>query len=137
MSGTVAMLLVDASRRVLLGRRSRFKASYADCWDAPGGHVEPGETLEQALVREMREELGIELRAWTPLGIIDFEEDGRTVPCRVYAGTAWDGVPHIACDEHEELRWVAPDGVAALPKLASPSYPAFARRAVLAADHGR
>lgn len=43
MSELVVALLVDAAGRVLFGRRSLTKATYAGCWDAPGGHVEPGE----------------------------------------------------------------------------------------------
>jgi len=45
---------------VLMARRSRHRRSYSDTWSFPGGHVEPGETFDEALVRELHEELGIE-----------------------------------------------------------------------------
>jgi len=50
---------------------------------------------------------------------------------------AWDGVAENVCDEHEELRWLTPDEVAALPVLASPAYPALAHQALSASRNGR
>ena len=55
----VACALVDPDGRVLLARRPEGK-QHAGLWEFPGGKVEPGESPEQALVRELREELGIE-----------------------------------------------------------------------------
>ena len=46
-------------RNVLLARRSPTRRAYADRWSFPGGHVETGENLEQALRRELREEIGV------------------------------------------------------------------------------
>ena len=57
----VACALVDADRRVLLSQRPEGK-TLAGLWEFPGGKVDPGETPEQALVRELEEELGIETK---------------------------------------------------------------------------
>ena len=54
--------------QLLLGRRAGGRAFYPGVWDVPGGHCEPGEPPEQALVRELREELGVTPTAWRPLG---------------------------------------------------------------------
>ncbi|MFN8971783.1 MAG: NUDIX domain-containing protein, partial [Alphaproteobacteria bacterium] len=56
----VAAALIDPDGRVLLAQRPESKAM-AGLWEFPGGKLEPGETPEAALIREMREELGIEL----------------------------------------------------------------------------
>lgn len=130
MSATVAALLVDDAGRLLFGLRAMTKASYPGTWDAPGGHIEPGETPDQALIREVREELGVEIDTWTALRTIEFMEGGQIVPCHVFAVAAWTGVPSNACDEHDELRWFSLADVAKLSNLASTAYPLLAAEAV-------
>ena len=63
----VAVALVDGEGRVLMQMRPRAKA-HGGLWEFPGGKVEPGEGPESALVREIREELGIEVAADAHLG---------------------------------------------------------------------
>ena len=53
---------------ILLGKRNAQCAYYPDVWDVLGGHLEPGEAVEQALVRELREETGVTSTAWRSLG---------------------------------------------------------------------
>ena len=60
-----ACALVDADRRVLLAQRPEGKPM-AGLWEFPGGKVEPGETPEQALIRELEEELGIDDQGGLP-----------------------------------------------------------------------
>ena len=59
-----AVALIVADSRVLLGHRSKDRPTYPDVWDLFGGHVEAGETLEAALVRELDEELAIRPTAY-------------------------------------------------------------------------
>lgn len=137
MSVTVAALLVDDVRRLLFGLRAMTKVSYPGMWDAPGGHVELGETLEQALIREVREELGIQLSKWTLLRTVDFKEGGQIVPCHVFAVADWTGLPSNACDEHDELRWFSLAELEKLPNLASSAYPILAAEAIRVVDGGK
>ena len=58
-ANTVGALFIDADGRILLGLRSPSKKSLAGDWDTIGGRVEAGESLDQALIREIREEVGV------------------------------------------------------------------------------
>jgi mutator protein MutT len=116
----VAALLKDGDR-VLLCHRSPRRRWYPDVWDLPGGHVEPGETPSRALVRELREELGIGIvePSPPPAAVISTEE----FRMRVWLVESWTGaVTNAAPDEHDDLAWVDLDGVARLP-LAHGDYP--------------
>lgn len=73
-------------------------------WEFPGGKVEPGETDEQAAVREIREELDLEIKVGDSLGPgVDVSADYRL---HVYLATAVAGDPVLR--EHSELRWFGP-----------------------------
>ena len=73
-------------------------------WEFPGGKVEPGETEEQAAVREIREELDLEIKVGESLGpAVDISERYRL---RVYLASVVAGDPVLR--EHAELRWFAP-----------------------------
>jgi 8-oxo-dGTP diphosphatase len=90
--------------RVLAARRT-FPAEAAGRWELPGGKVEPGETPEAALVREIREELGcaVEVTGWLPGEVGIGERHVLTVAvARLVDG---EPVPH----EHDEVRWLARD----------------------------
>jgi mutator protein MutT len=95
--------------RVLLGRRVAGRRYFPDCWDLPGGHIEPGEDPAQALDRELREELGIDAEvSGTPSLHVEHQpdlDDGMVMG--VWTVTRWSGEPkNLAEDEHDELRWV-------------------------------
>jgi 8-oxo-dGTP diphosphatase len=95
---------------VLAARRSR-PADLAGQWEFPGGKVEAGESGPAALIRECREELGVELRVRDLLGTRSIREG---LVLHVYVADLADGEP-LAGDDHDEVRWLAPaelDGVA-------------------------
>ncbi len=123
--------------RVLLGLRSADAAWLAGAWDVFGGHVEPGESAEQALVRELREELGIDATGWRAVGGIAGE---RPEPwrLRVFAVHAWDGEPaNLQPREHAALRWCTPADAQALLAPAHAGFAALLHRAMTAAACAR
>lgn len=122
-----ALLLRDG--RVLLGLRALHKRLAPGRWDLPGGHVEPGETPEQALWRELAEETGIGPPADPAAAariVAEFAFDG--VVLRLYAVRDWVGEPRALGDEHQRLQWFAPAQAAALPDLSHPRLGDLLRR---------
>jgi len=104
--------------KLLLGRRATHR-SYPDCWDIIGGHVEPGETLEQTLAREAEEEIGVTPIQFAKLTTLHAEG----IELHIYRVDAWTGgSPALRGDEHAELRWFTVDAACALPNLATTEY---------------
>ena len=101
-------MLIDPRGRILLGLRARHKLMAPEHWDIIGGHVEPGENPEDALVREILEELGVRPIRFRLLDSLVGPSDGSALPTvhHVYSITAWEGgSPRNHCDEHTEIRW--------------------------------
>jgi 8-oxo-dGTP diphosphatase len=126
----------DEPPLVLLGKRVAERTFYPDVWDVLGGHLEPGETSEQALVRELQEEVGVTPTSWRSLG--EFHEplpdgDGSII-LHLYAVTAWTGVErNRSPEEHAEVSWFALEDACRLA-LAHPAYPGILRRAASGAS---
>lgn len=130
----VGALLVNTTGQVLLGLRSSKKTSWPDRWDAIGGHVNPGETLEAALIRELREEIGVSPVATQQLEAVELRapDSNEVYVYTVFAVTAWEGAPWIACDEHSELRWFGLPELQSITNLASEEYIRLAGKAIAA-----
>ncbi|HUE05448.1 MAG TPA: NUDIX domain-containing protein [Bryobacteraceae bacterium] len=124
----VGALLVSR-QQILLTHRRADRAWYPNVWDIPGGHVESGETEAEALVRELREEVGIEVANPPdyPFRVID----GEGFRVMIWTITSWTGTPiNRATNEHDDLRWVTLDELEDL-LLAHPSYREVFRAALL------
>lgn len=91
---------------MLLAARRSEPPALAGGWELPGGKVDPGESDEEALVRECREELGVEVRLGERVGG-DWPM-GATAVLRVWTAGVIAGVPE-PLEDHSELRWLAPD----------------------------
>ncbi|WP_430782249.1 NUDIX domain-containing protein [Actinoplanes sp. G11-F43] len=109
----VVAALVRDGNRILLCHRSAGRRWYPDVWDLPGGHVEDTESPRAALVRELREELGITVPL--PSGPPMREISADTFEMWIWLVDAWTGVPaNAAPDEHDDIRWF---GASELPHL--------------------
>jgi 8-oxo-dGTP diphosphatase len=109
----VAVLLRDDGA-VLLARRPRGKV-YAGYWEFPGGKVEPGEPIVDALRREIREELGVEIKRAHPWITRTFAYPHASVRLHFHRVFTWRGEPRAL--EHEALAWQQPDSVGVEPLL--------------------
>nr|WP_281426502.1 (deoxy)nucleoside triphosphate pyrophosphohydrolase [Paracoccus bogoriensis] len=100
-----AVALIDVDGRVLLAQRPEGK-SMAGLWEFPGGKVEPDETPEAALIRELHEELGIE--TWSsclaPLTFASHQYDNFHLLMPLFACRRWQGIPKPR--EGQRLAWV-------------------------------
>jgi 8-oxo-dGTP diphosphatase len=103
-----AVALIDADGRVLLAQRPEGK-SLAGLWEFPGGKVEQGETPEAALIRELREELGIETKesCLAPLTFASHAYEAFHLLMPLFACRRWQGLPTPR--EGQTLAWVAPN----------------------------
>ena len=109
----VAAALIDGDGRVLVQQR-RPDRSMAGLWEFPGGKLEQGETPEAALIRELREELGIDTEAacLAPAAFASERLEERHMLLLLYVCRKWRGIPTPL--DASALRWVAPLGLHAL-----------------------
>lgn len=116
-----ALLVRDGE--VLLGRRAADREWLADAWDVFGGHIETGESPQQALLRELDEELGIVPERLHYLGTLS----GSTPTSwrlQLYAVTAWRGEPGNRLPaEHAYLQWCRFDEAQRHLQSAHPDFP--------------
>lgn len=110
----VAAALVDADGRVLLQQRPPGR-SLAGLWEFPGGKVEAGETPEDALIRELEEELGIAVphACLAPGAFASAPLADRHLLLLLYIARKWVGVPRAL--EATALKWVRPADMYTLP----------------------
>lgn len=120
--------LLRRDGQVLLCHRRHDRRHYPDVWDLPGGRVEPGESLVDALRRELEEELGIIAMPAEKTPLVTLTADNLRLD--IYLVDNWLGeIRNLAPDEHDELRWTSPTEAAGL-KLADDSYVKLLQRAL-------
>jgi 8-oxo-dGTP diphosphatase len=103
----VAVALVDVDNRVLIAQRPEGKA-LAGLWEFPGGKIEAGERPEDALIRELSEELGIEVKApcLAPLTFASHAYDDFHLLMPLYVCRKWQGF--VRAKEGQALKWIEP-----------------------------
>ncbi len=110
----VAAALVDSDGRVLIAQRPEGK-QLAGLWEFPGGKVEPGETPETALIRELEEELGIIVKqaCLAPFVFASHTYETFHLLMPLYLIRRWEGEPEAR--EHAALKWVRPNDMSQYP----------------------
>jgi len=101
----VAVALIDADGRVLIAQRPDGK-ELAGLWEFPGGKVDLGERPEAALIRELREELGVEVKepCLAPLTFASYSYPEFHLLMPLYVCRRWEGF--VEAREHKALKWV-------------------------------
>lgn len=109
-----ACALIDSDGRILLAQRPEGK-SLAGLWEFPGGKVEPGETPEESLVRELHEELGIttKVACLAPLSFASHTYEKFHLLMPLYVCRRYEGIPHGR--EGQALKWVKPQALREYP----------------------
>jgi 8-oxo-dGTP diphosphatase len=105
-----ACALVDSDGRILLSQRPEGK-SLAGLWEFPGGKVEPGETPEETLIRELDEELGIQTKVacLAPLTFASHTYDDFHLLMPLYICRRYEGIAHGR--EGQAVKWVRPQAL--------------------------
>ncbi|MBB4305569.1 8-oxo-dGTP diphosphatase [Rhodobium orientis] len=103
----VACALIDVDGRVLIARRPEGKA-LAGLWEFPGGKLEPGERPEDSLIRELNEELGIDINpaCLAPLTFASYAYEDFHLLMPLYVCRRWSGT--VEAREGQALKWVRP-----------------------------
>ena len=109
-----ACALIDADGRVLIAQRPAHK-EMAGLWEFPGGKVERGERPEEALIRELKEELGIEVQeaCLAPFAFASYAYAEFHLLMPLYVCRKWKGQPCV--HEHQAIKWVFPAQLGAYP----------------------
>ena len=109
-----AVALIDPDGRVLLAQRPEGK-SLAGLWEFPGGKVEPGESPETALIRELHEELGIETKSscLAPLTFASHAYEAFHLLMPLFVCRRWEGI--VQGREGQALAWVRPNDLRNYP----------------------
>jgi 8-oxo-dGTP diphosphatase len=97
--------IIERDGLVLIARRKPGK-HMGGKWEFPGGKIEPGETPEQSLERELEEELALRVEVGPFLCLASFEGDGISLELLVYRIDGVTGIPELR--DHQEIRWVKP-----------------------------
>lgn len=108
----VGVLITNKQGQILMGKRSSKHAPY---WSIFGGHVDPGESFEDCAIREIKEEIGIDIQAPIVFGISNnlqtYRQEGKhTVSICLHVEYNGEVEPRIMeADKCESLMWVSPD----------------------------
>jgi 8-oxo-dGTP diphosphatase len=117
----VAVILRQADR-LLLCHRAPTRRWYPDVWDFPGGHVEPEERPEEALRREVMEELGVELDGVDGAPVLHRLVPDTGLDLTVWVSGCWRGeVTNMQPEEHDAIGWFRREQLGGL-RFADPSY---------------
>jgi len=104
-----AVICDDLNRKNKVFATQRGYGEYKDGWEFPGGKIEENESPEEALIREIREELGVTIAVHDLIDIIDHDYPDFHLHMFCYWATVTDG--HLMLLEHEDARWLDADSL--------------------------
>jgi 8-oxo-dGTP pyrophosphatase MutT (NUDIX family) len=110
----VGIILVNVEAKVLLQLRSEDDYLYPNCWTLPGGRVEEGESLEQAILREVKEELGFDLRAYDLFKTVVENSLSETTERHIYWGNISDRIKNLKLGEGTALMYFSLEEIPSL-----------------------
>jgi 8-oxo-dGTP diphosphatase len=118
----VVAVILRRADQILLCHRAPSRRWYPNVWDFPGGHIEPGETPEAALRREVAEELGATLTGVDGAPVIHQRRLQTSLDLTVWTSRHWRGpVENLQPHEHDQIGWFTAPDLPAL-RFADPSY---------------
>lgn len=104
------ILFINSASEVLLALRDdKPNIPFPNCWDIPGGHIEPGETAEQCVIREMQEEIGHTIRQPTLFRVYEFPDHRDHI---FWARADFD-LSDVKLNEGQRLKWFSYDEIKA------------------------
>jgi 8-oxo-dGTP diphosphatase len=133
----VVAVILRRADQILLCHRAPGRRWYPDVWDFAGGHVEPGETPEAALRREVAEELGATLTGVDGAPVLRRRRPQTGLDLTVWTSRHWHGpVENLQPQEHDSIAWFTAPELPALT-FADPSYLALLQQLLTELPHDR
>jgi 8-oxo-dGTP diphosphatase len=108
--GATVFFVNNANQVLLLLRDNRKNIPFPNCWDALGGHVDPGETPLECIVREMKEEIGYQLESPKLFNIYDLDD---RIECTFWQRANFD-IQKINLQEGQQLKWFSEGEIGAM-----------------------
>ena len=102
---SVSAMILDEHQQCLMLRRSSSSKHYAGTWEPPGGKCDSGEAMEAALLREVEEETGLQVRLTRLLGSSQWEMSERQIAYLYFEAEVTSGELNLS-DEHDAYEWV-------------------------------
>ena len=102
----VTAAVIERGGKVLIARRKKSDR-FEGRWEFPGGKIEAGESPEECLRRELREEMGVEVETEEFLCSVSFETSGLSIELMAFRASLLAG--EVRCHDHDEIRWIEPE----------------------------
>lgn len=110
MMGVAASLIFDENNKILLAKRG-YPEQLKGCWEFPGGKIEKEESAEEAIERELLEELNVEVTDLTKKASIVYSYSFEEISFEVFVAKLRSSKNRIELKDHDEITWVDPENL--------------------------